>query len=272
MAKNKPPFGMQAMLRLERGTASAIDTLRRYASLADEIGADGLDVDGERAYLLLSGSLVAVSEARAMHAMARPLLHRFGWREQDFVYSPNVRNAATYVPPSGPPATRLVIDRADQEMGWEGATHGTGLLPDRTLEIEPAETDIVGRLFVIVPATTISGTVEALEPWLARVEPAGACVDPGRAALLYVIHADLQAEVERLGLGHVETSRIEADADHVIETATTADGTTLWLRRGTDPVNRRWPGIIETQEMGELELLPAEQFAELWAELKKLTG
>ncbi|WP_018586698.1 hypothetical protein [Salinispora arenicola] len=249
MAKDKPPFGTQAMLRLERGTVSAIEALRRYAPLADEIGADGFDVDGERAYLLLSGSLVAVSEARAMHAMARPLLHRFGWREQDFVYSPNVRYAETLGPPPGPPATRLVIDRADQEMGWEGATHGIGLLPDRTLEIEPAETDVVGRLFVTVQATTITGTVEALEPWLARVEPAGACVDPGRAALLYVIHADLQAEVERLGLGHVETSRIEADADHVIETATTADGTALWLRRGSDPVNRRWPGIIEIQEM-----------------------
>lgn len=153
MARNKPPFGMQAMLRLERGTASAIETLRRYAPLADEIGADGIDVDDERADLLLSGSLVAVSEERARHAMAGPLLHRFGWREQDFVYSPNVRYAETLVPPSGPPATRLVIDRADQEMGWEGATHGTGRTPDRTLGIGPAETDIVGRLFVAVPAT-----------------------------------------------------------------------------------------------------------------------
>ncbi len=33
-----------------------------------------------------------------MHAMARPLLHRFGWREQDFVYSPNVRYAETLGP------------------------------------------------------------------------------------------------------------------------------------------------------------------------------
>lgn len=110
-----------------------------------------------------------------MHAMARPLLRRFGWPEQEFRY------AATYVPPSGPPATRLVIDRADQQMGWEGATHGTGRTPDRNLDIGPAETDIVGRLFVTVPATTITGTVAALKPWLPRVEPSGACVDPGRA-------------------------------------------------------------------------------------------
>jgi len=249
VAKSKPLFGMQAMLRLERDTASAIETLRRYAPLADEIGADGIDVDDERADLLLSGSLVAVSEARAMHAMARPLLHRFGWTERDFVYSPNVRYAETLGPPSGLPATRLVIDRAGQEMGWEGATHGTGRTPDRNLDIGPAETDVVGRLFVTVPATTIAGTVAALEPWLPRVEPSGACVDPGRAALLYVTRGGLRTEAERLGLGPVETGRIEGDADHVIETATAADGTTLWLRRGTDPVDRYWPGIIEIQEM-----------------------
>lgn len=118
-----------------------------------------------------------------MHAMARPLLHRFGWREQDFDYMRNLRYAETDGPPSGPPATRLVIKRAGQEMGWDGATHGTGLTPDRYLEIGPAETD-VGRLFVTVRATAISGTVEALEPWLARVEPVGAGVGPGRAALL----------------------------------------------------------------------------------------
>ncbi|WP_051723956.1 hypothetical protein [Micromonospora chokoriensis] len=237
------------MLRLERGTANAADTLRRYAPLAEEIGADGVDVDVERADLLLSGSLVAVNEERAMHAMAHRLLHRFGWREQDFGYMRNVRYAETSAPPSGPPATRLVIDRADQELGWEGATHGTGLTPDRNLEIEPAKADVVARLFVSVPATTIARTVEALDPWLARVEPAAVGVDPGRAALLFLARADLRTEAERLGLGRVETGRIEADADHVIETATAADGTTLWLRRGTDPVSRLWPGIIEIREM-----------------------
>lgn len=247
--KSKPPFAMNAMLRLERGSANAADTLRRYAPLADEVGADGMDVDVERADLLLSGALVAVNEERAMHAMAHPLLHRFGWRAQDFLYSPNVRYAETLVPPSGPPANRLVIDRADQDLGWEGATHGTGLTPDRTLEIGPAEADVVARLFVRVPATTIAGTVEALEPWLARVEPAAVGVDPGRAALSFLARADLRTEAERLGLGPIETSRIEADADHVIETATAADGTNLWLRRGTDPVSRRWPGIDESREM-----------------------
>ncbi|MGK5740017.1 hypothetical protein [Micromonospora sp. URMC 103] len=249
MAKDKPPFAMKAMLRLERGTANAADTLRRYAPLADEIGADGIDVDVERADLLLSGYRVAVNEERAMHAMAHPLLHRFGWREQDFGYSPNVRYAETNVPPSGPPATRLVIDRADQELGWEGASHGTGLTPDRTLEIGPTEGDVVARLFVAVPATTIAGTVEALEPWLSRVEPAAVGVDPGRAALVFLARADLRTEAERLGLGPVETGRIEADAEHVIETATATAGTTLWLRRGTDPVSRLWPGIIEIREM-----------------------
>lgn len=103
-------------------------------------------------------------------------------------------------------------------MGWEGATHGTGRTPDRTLDIGPAETDIVGRLFITVPATTITGTVAALKPWLPRVEPSGACVDPGRAALLYVARGGLRTEAERLGLGPVETGRIEGDADHVIET------------------------------------------------------
>ncbi|RAO45259.1 hypothetical protein GAR06_03450 [Micromonospora saelicesensis] len=81
MARNKPPFAMKAMLRLERGTADAAATLRRYAPLADELGADGMDVDVERADVLLSARLVAVNEERAMHAMARPLLHRFGWPE-----------------------------------------------------------------------------------------------------------------------------------------------------------------------------------------------
>ncbi|WP_255608332.1 hypothetical protein [Micromonospora sp. PLK6-60] len=240
---------MQAMLRLERGTADAAETLRRYAPLADEIGADGMDVDVERADLLLSGWRVAGNEERAMHDLAHPLLRRFGWREQDFGYSPNVRYAETMGPPSGPPATRLVIDRASQEMGWEGETHGTGLTPDRTLEIEPAEDEVVARLFVAVPATTIAGTVAALAPWLARVEPAAVGVDPGRAALSYLARGDLRAEAERLGLGPVETGRIEGDADHVIETATATDGTTLWLRRGTDPVSPYWPGILEIREM-----------------------
>ncbi|RAO46640.1 hypothetical protein ONO86_03176 [Micromonospora noduli] len=249
MARNKPPFAMRAMLRLERGTANAAATLRRYAPLVDDLGADGMDVDVERADVLLSGRLVAVSEERAMHAMARPLLHRFGWRERDFVYSSNVRYAETLEPPSGPPATRLVINRANQELGWEGATHGTGRTPDRTMEIGPTEAEFVARLFVTVAATTIAGTVEALEPWLARVEPAAVGVDPGRAALLFLARADLGTEAERLGLGPVETGRIEADADHVIETATAGDGTALWLRRGTDPVSRHWPGIIEIREM-----------------------
>jgi hypothetical protein len=249
VARDKPPFAMKAMLRLARGTANAAATLRRYAPLADELGADGMDVDVERADVLLSGRLVAVNEERAMHAMARPLLHRFGWPEQGFVYSPNVRYAETLEPPSGPPATRLVIDRANQELGWEGATHGTGRTPDRTLDIGPTEAEFVARLFVTVPATTIAGTVEALEPWLACVEPAAVGVDPGRAALLFLARADLRTEAERLGLGPVETGRIEADADHVIETATAADGTSLWLRRGTDPVSRHWPGIIEIREL-----------------------
>ncbi|MCO1593679.1 hypothetical protein M8C17_00670 [Micromonospora sp. RHAY321] len=249
MAKNKPPFAMKAMLSLERGTANATETLRRYAPLADEIGADGIDVDVERADLLLSGSLVAVNEERAMHAMAHRLLHRFGWREQDFVYSRNVRYAETLEAPSGPPATRLMIDRADQYLGWEGATHGAGLTPDRRLEIGPAEVDVVARLFVTVPATTIAGTVEALEPWLARIEPAAVSVNPGRAALLYLARADLPTEAQMLGLGPVETGRIEADADHLIETATSADGTTLWLRRGKDPLSPFWPGILEIREL-----------------------
>ncbi|SCG78864.1 hypothetical protein [Micromonospora humi] len=240
---------MQSMLRLERGDASAAETLRRYAPLADEVGADGMDVDVERADLLLSGWRVAVNEERAMRDLAQPLLRRFGWQEQDLGYSPNVRYAETLGPPSDPPATRLVVDRADQEMGWEGATHGTGLTPDRALEIAPADADVVARLFVVVPAATIVGTAEALTPWLARVEPAAVGVDPGRAALSYLARGDLRAEAERLGLGPVETGRIEADADHVIETATAADGTTLWLRRGDDPVSRYWPGIIEIREM-----------------------
>jgi hypothetical protein len=249
VAKDKPPFAMKAMLRLERGTANAAETLRRYAPLADEIGADGVDVDVERADLSLSGALVAVNEERAMHAMAYRLLHRFGWREQDFGYWRNVRYAETTASPSRPPATHLVIDRAGQYLGWEGETHGTGLTPDRTLEIRPAEADVVARLFVAVPAATIAGTAEALEPWLARVEPAALGVDPGRAALVYLARADLRTESERLGLGPVETGRIEADADHVIETAMTADGTTLWLRRGKDPVSPFWPGILEIREM-----------------------
>ncbi|MET8253951.1 hypothetical protein [Micromonospora sp. NPDC005197] len=249
MAKNKPPFRMRAMLRLERGTGTATDALRRYAPLADEIGADGIDVDVDRADLLLSGYRVAGNEERAMHALAQPLLHRLGWREQDFTYSRNVRYAETVVPPSGPPATRLVIDRADQDLGWEGATHGSGLTPDRTLDIGPAEADVVARLFVTVPAATIAGSVQALGPWLARVEPAAVSVDPGRAALLYLARADLRTEAERLGMGPVETGRIEADTEYVIETATATDGTTLWLRRGTDPVSPYWPGIIETREL-----------------------
>lgn len=140
---------MKAMLNLERGTETATETLRRYAPLADEIDADGMDV-----------------EALEL--------------------------------PSSPPATRLMADRTDQDLGWEGATHGTGLAPERTLEIEPAEADVVARLFVTVSATTIAGTVEAMEPWLARVEPAALSVDPGRAALLYLACGDLRTETEML--------------------------------------------------------------------------
>ncbi|MFI5930457.1 hypothetical protein ACIA3K_31380 [Micromonospora sp. NPDC051543] len=251
MAKDrKPPFMMRVMLRLERGTASTVETLRRYAPLADELGADGMDVDIERADLLLSGWRVAVNEERAMRDLASGLLRRFGWREQDFVYSSNVRYAETLGPPSGPPAARLVINRADQDLGWEGATHGTALTPDRTLDIAPAETEVVARLFVAVPATTFAATVEALEPWSARVGAAAVGVDPGRGALAYLARGgDLRAEAARLGLGSVETGRIAADADHIIETATAADGTTLWLRRGTDPLSPYWPGILEIREM-----------------------
>ncbi len=249
MAKDNRPFAMVAMLGLERGTANAAETLRRYAPIADEIGAYGVDVDDERADLLLSGALVAVNEESAMHSMAHRLLHRFGWREQDFVYAPNVRYAETVASPSGPPATRLVIDRAGQYLGWEGETHGTGLTPDRTLEIGPAEADVVARLFVTAPAATITETVEALDPWFARVEPAALSVGYGHAALLYSVRADLRSEAERLSLGPVETARIEADADHVIESATAADGTTLWLRRGTDPISPYWPGAVEVREM-----------------------
>ncbi|MFD1367077.1 hypothetical protein [Actinoplanes sichuanensis] len=250
---------MTAMLRLTRGTASAAETLRRYAPLADEFGADGIDVDVERADLLLSGTRAAVDEAAAMHAMARPLLHRFGWREEDFVYSRNVRYAETTVPTLDLPATRLVIDRAGQEMGWEGATHGHGLTPDRTLDVEPVDTDVVARLFVTVPATTLTATAEALRPWLARVGPTAVSVDRGgRAALVYRTHGDPLTESGRLGLGPVETGRIEGDADHVIETAVAADGTTLWLRRGTDPVSRHWPGLIEVREMVLDDSYPAD--------------
>jgi hypothetical protein len=249
VAKDRPPFAMKAMLRLERGAANAAETLRRYALLADEIGASGIDVDSERADLQLSAALVAVNEEQAMHAMAGRLLHRFGWREQDLVYSRNVRYAETDAAPSHPPATRLVIDRAGQDLGWEGTTHGTGLVPDRTLEINPAETQVVARLFVTVPAATIAATVEALGPWLARVEPTALSVDPGRAALVYLARADLRTEAELLGLGPIETGRIEADADHVIEIATAADGTALWLRRGKDPISPFWPGILEIREM-----------------------
>ncbi|GAA1639597.1 hypothetical protein [Actinoplanes couchii] len=240
---------MQAMLRLERGVADPVQTLRRYAPLADEIGATGVDVDIERADLLLSGARVAANEKQAMHVMAEPLLSRFGWRTEDFVYSPNVRYAETVEPPSGPPATRLVIDRADQYLGWEGATHGVALAPDRVLEIKPGESDMVARLFVTVAATTITGTVAALDPWLTLVEPTAAGVDRGRATLLYVTTAELRTEATRLGLAPITTARIEADADHVIETATTPDGTTLWLRRGADPLSPYWPGILEPREM-----------------------
>lgn len=250
MTKLKPPFGLKAMLRLERGTEDAAETLRRYVPLAEEIGADGIDVDVERADLPLSGAFVAVDEERAMHAMARPLLAHFGWREQDFEYVRYHRYAETDVPPpSGPPVTRLLIGAADQDLGWEGATHGTGLTPDRWLEIKPSKEEIVARLFVTVAASTLAASVEALRPWLTRVEPAAICVDPGRAALLYVAHADLRTEAERLGLGPVDMGRIEADADHVIETATATDGTTLWLRRGADPVDRHWPGIITVRKL-----------------------
>lgn len=249
MTKDDSPIALSGMLRLRRGTASAAETLRRYAPLGDEIGADGVDVDAERADLLLSGALVAVNEERAMHALAHRLLHRFGWREQDFSYARNVRSAETVGPPSGPPATRLVIDRADQYLGWEGETHGTGLVPDRTLEIGPAEEEVVARLFVTVPAGTLAATAAALRPWLARVEPAALSVDRGRAALLYLARADLRSEADLLDLGPVRTDRIEADADHVIETATAADGTTLWLRRGKDPISPFWPGILEIREM-----------------------
>ncbi|MDG4809497.1 hypothetical protein O7634_22345 [Micromonospora sp. WMMD1120] len=249
MARSRPPFRMKAMLSLERGTATAADTVRRHAPLADEIGADGIDVDDDRADLLLSGYRVAGSEESAMHSLAERLLHRFGWREQDFTYARNVRYAETGVPPPGPPATRLVIDRADQDLGIEGTTHGAGRTPDRTLHIGPAQADVVARLFVTLPASTIVGTVEALGPWLTRIEPAAVSVDPGRAALLFLARADLATEAERLGLGPVKIGRIEADADHVIDTATAADGTSLWLRRGTDPVSRYWPGIIEIREM-----------------------
>ena len=88
MTKDEPLFTMKAMVRLERGTASAVETLRRYAALADEVGANGIDVDVERADLFLSDSVVAVDEERAMHAMARRLLHRVGWGEQNFKYIP----------------------------------------------------------------------------------------------------------------------------------------------------------------------------------------
>ncbi|GIE83060.1 hypothetical protein Aph02nite_90100 [Actinoplanes philippinensis] len=237
------------MLRLDRGTADVVATVRRYAPIADEIGADGIDVDAGRADLLLSSTLVAAGEERAMHAMAGRLLRRFGWAEGDFAYHRNVRYAETCVAPSGPPAVRLVIDRAGQELGWEGAVHGTGLGPGRSLDIEPARDDLVARLFVTVPAATITGGAAALEPWLARVDPAAVSVDRGRAALLYRARAGLTAEAERLGLDVVGAGRIEGGAGHVIETATAADGTVLWLRRGADPVSRHWPGIIETRAM-----------------------
>ncbi|SCE73176.1 hypothetical protein GA0070564_101609 [Micromonospora mirobrigensis] len=142
MAKqDKPPFRMQLMLRLDRGSATAADTLRRYAPLADEIGADGMDVDVQRADLLLSGYRVAVNEERAMHDMAHGLLRRFGWTEQDLAYRRYHRWAETGGPPPGPPANHLMIVAADQEMGWEGATHGVGLTPDRTLDVDPADSD-----------------------------------------------------------------------------------------------------------------------------------
>ncbi len=45
--------------------------------------------------------------------------------------------------------------------------------------------DVVARLFVTVWAATIAETAEALEPWLARVEPPGSAW--ARAALPYCV-------------------------------------------------------------------------------------
>jgi hypothetical protein len=258
VAKDLPLFELQAILSLERGTANAAETLRRYAPIADEIGADGVDVDADRADLLLSGAFAAENEESAMHAMARPLLDRFGWREQDFRYMRNVRYAETLVPPSGPLATHLEVNRVGQYMGWEGATHGTGLAPDRTLNIEPTDEDVVARLFVNLAGDTIAGSVQALVPWLTRGEATAIGVDPGHAALVYLASDDVRTEAAKLGLGSVEVGRIVGDADHVIETATAADGTVLWMRRGKDPASPHWPGILEVREMVIDESYPTD--------------
>jgi hypothetical protein len=222
------------------------------------MGADGVDIDADRADLLLSGVFAAENEEAAMHAMAHRLLHRFGWREHDFRYLRNLRYAETLVSPPGPPATHLEINRVGQYMGWEGATHSTGLTPDRTLNIEPTETDVVARLFVTLSGDTIAGSAQALQPWLAPVEPTALGVEPGHAALVYFARADLRTEAERLGLDQVKLGRIEGDADHIIETAQAADGTVLWLRRGKDPASPHWPGILEIREMVIDESYPTD--------------
>lgn len=244
-------FPMVAVVTLERGDGSAVEALRRYAAPADEIGASGVDADDTRVDLLVPGDLVAVDLEHAMRALAGRLLRRFGWADDDLLYASNLRSAQTADPPSGPPATALLVERADQYLGHEGETHGLDVAPARTLEVAAAGP--LARLFVTVPATTVTEALDALEPWLARTEPAALGLDRAdghfRAGLLWPARGDLATETARLGLAPVDTTRIEAGTDHLIEIATTADGTGLWLRRDADPISPYWPGLLDPQPM-----------------------
>jgi hypothetical protein len=127
---------------------------------------------------------------------------------------------------------------------------------------------------VTVPATTVTEALDALRPWLTRVEPAALGLDRAdghfRAGLLWPAEGDLAAEAARLGLAPVETTRIEAGADHLIEIATTADGTSLWLRRDADPISPYWPGVLDPRPMKITHEPTDEQAASLTRTLSEM--
>jgi hypothetical protein len=221
--------------------APAAEALRLYAPVADEIGAREVHVDDARFDLLVPGTLVAVDLERAMRAMAWRLLRRFGWRDDDLVYVPNLRNAQTGGPPARPPATALVVERTGH-LGNDGETYGADVGPAHFFEVGEGGDAVLARLFVTVPAATVTAAVDALQSWLSRAEPVAAGLerldgDRFRAGLLWRTRGPLVAEAERLGLTGVETRRIGAGAENLVETATAADGTALWLRRGADPLS-----------------------------------
>lgn len=278
---DKPPFDLIAVVTLARGTGTAVDVLRRYAALADELGACAVDVDDEQVDIHIRRQLVDVDLGRAMHAMAGNLIRRFGWRDEDFAFIPHLRYAEITEPASGSAATSLVIRRAGFSQGREGDTHDLGFAPDRCLTIDAAGGDVLARLFVTVPDNSAVGAAAALAPWLSKTEPAAIGLDlhsDGKLALLYSLGDPgpdelavvAAAEARRLGLPGGESRRIAA-GDQVLQIVTAADGPSLWLRRGLDPVTPGWPGRgIETREMVVTDSATEEQVASLMRTLAEI--